>query len=1003
MSAAPQTGPNETKAAPSAGETDVFGTGVTSPGPDGESQAAEPAESTAPSRRPAGPGPARPSPKVRQGGGLARLRDDLRALEVSAARPRDTLIALAAVALLLGAGVAALGRMGAPVDRLEGVAQSVTSLRWQDDAVLELGTAGTGVVRWQASGDSVQADADPDRAGRTVLSLPPMQSGAVYAERPAVTLWSSVPELQPDMLGTAQDLLRSEGRLPLLQFRLAADDPNAAPNLVPYRLDSGTDAVLRNDPTGFTAMTVSPDGQVTFTGDVSGGVQAQQLLSYSLQSEAPARLDLYDFGLARDTGDGLVQPAAVVALAAAGTGEGARLAAASSDGRIVALRAVDAAKQSPEALPLRNMEAVAAGLPQPALWAEPVDVAGVLGAGIGEGLLPLGFSRDGGAILLHDTGGNRLIQAEIGGQALVALPLAPGGVAAPPDPAELGDALTDLPLLTNATARLLLGGLPVAAASDAGGAADPAVYRALRKAVPWKLPLDLLQGDVALPLLSRASFGRPGAARDPESGRVALWTGRGVVFVLTPGVEKLGASFGNGQPVADAAFEPGSGALVILYADGTARRWTPGPGAPSNLRFAPPAYADGGPPGEALALSFPPGEMVTLVQWSRTATAPSILRRYDRASAAPLGPGLDIGFDTFFLPDRSNLLVTSLDGWDVRIRDARNGATVVDAVFEGSVVRLAPSSDGQNLGVVIRDDKVWTLRLAPTGGGTPPPVPDDLADALSAAPLIAVPLPVPVVRDGLALSADGNTLLARTRDGGLYAARPADAAGDCCIALRRILPGVVALRALLSPDGSQALVAGADHILWRVALDGGDVAVPLVQLAGPVRSLALSPDGRRLAVAAEGAAPLVVTLGMAARLAALPVIGHAPHVRPAPLAAREMPPAALSAGQGVDAILVGRFRRLSDAVALRDAVRTTLPGLRILQNGAVYDVIADLGAEDARDMATLRKALARARMAAPGTRGAALVALAALCRGPVAAGAVPPVDLRCGAGGPTAN
>lgn len=935
-------------------------------------------------------------------GPLARLRGDVAALAASPARPRDTLIVLAALSVIVIAGGLSLANLTKPVARIEGVERPVSALRWVDDGLLELGTAGAGVATWQVSAGAAEADTDPDRRDRTVLSLPPMPpDGSDFAQRPAVTLWVSAPEAPPDMSALMQRMIANEGRLPLLEFRQTTDDPADPPRFIPHHVALGTDAVLGEDLPGVTATSVSPDRSIAFTGDALGAVEAQDLSGVPSATVGPATLDLYDFGLPGETGEGPVQPAAVVALAAAGTGNGERVAAAAADGRIVVLRAVDPAAQSPEVLPLRNVLATDAGLPPPELWVEPVGAEVLDQQGVGGGLDPIGFSRDRSVLTFRDTAQARLIQVEVGGTAQAVLPYDAGNTGAVIEPAALADMLTDLPLLQGDLLNLLFAEWRTAAAGGSVSPQDAAFQQTLRQTLPWKLPLDLLLGTATSPVTgpaTRASIGQPGSARDPDTGRIALFGSRGQIIVLTPGVEDQGDDLGDGRLVADAAFEPGTGALVVLYADGTARRWQPGTGAATDLVFAPPDSTDGAPPPEARALAFPPGEMVTLVHWSRTATAPAILRRYDRATAAPLGPGLDVGFEDFILPDRANLMISVLNGQEILLRDARTGVTVLNAVFEGGLVRLAPSNDGRDLGVVIRGDTIWTLRLDPPGGGAPPPLPDGLAYAPLGDP-VALSLPVAVARDGLSFSADGGTLLARTRDGQLYASRRGDIADDgpgpgCCIFLRRILPGVVALRAVLRPDGSHALVAGADHRLWRVSLIE-DEAAPLVQLAGPVRDMVLSPDGRRLALAAEDAGPMVVDLGPAAWLAALPGIGHAPYAVPLPLAARDMPPAAAPPDGAGDTIVLGTFARLSDAVALRDAVQGVWSEVRILQGAPFYAVTVTLDAEATRDLRTLRQALSRARASAPAARGASLAAFAALCPVPDAAGAVPPVDLRC--------
>jgi hypothetical protein len=959
---------------------------------------------------------------------MAHLRHDLAALNASPARPRDTLLALALLSLIVLAAGTVVATLARPVSRLQGIEQPVSSLRWVDDDLLELGTVGLGVVTWQVSSGTLQADADPDRADLTVLSLPMLPPGAVYEHRPAVTLLAT--PLAMDDSAFMQRALEAEGRLPILGFRGMQSDPDVQIHYVAQNLAVGADAILwyttahseglqlqwlstadgsviekgidyslADAQTRVTAMAASPAGEVALTGDENGSVAIVDLSPLASGSAGPPMLYLHDFGL---PGDGPVQPTAVVALAVSGTGEGLRVAAAAADGRIVILRAVDSAEQSPEILPLRNMLATDAGLPMPTLWVEPVGTNALLGAGDSTPFELLGFARDRSTVMFHDSARNRLIQAEVGGTALAVLPLGPAAAPSAVEPAALTDAISDLPFLRDQALRLLLGGLQVASAAGAANPPAASYYQTLREALPWKLPFDLLLGTTASLVTepaTRASTGQRGSARDPDTGRVVLWDNLGQILVLTPGDENQSADFGDGRLVADAAFEPGSGALVVLYADGTARRWSPGAGAARDFSFAAPAGPDGAPLAEALALAFPPGEMVTMVHWSRTATAPAVLRRYDRATATPLGPGIDVGFEDFILPDRSNLIISEVNGQGVLLRDTRTGATVLEAAFEGGLVQIAPSNDGRDLGVVTSGDAIWTLRIDPPGGGTPPPIPTDLSYLPLGEP-VAVPLPAGVAREGLTLSNDGGTLLARTRDGQLFASRrgaitSVGAGAGCCIELRRILPGVVALRAALTLDGSQALVAGADHMLWLVDLDEGDTETPLVQLGGPVRHLALSPDGTRLSVAAEGMEPVVVDWGRAAWLSALPIIGHAPYVVPAPLRAREIPLAALPLATNVDTVVLGTFTRLSDAVALRDSVRATWSNVSILQIDLLYTVTVGLGEAETRSLSELRQSLAQVRAAAPAASGASLAVFSALCPTQDSTATVPPVDVRC--------
>jgi len=467
-----------------------------------------------------------------------------------------------------------------------------------------------------------------------------------------------------------------------------------------------------------------------------------------------------------------------------------------------------------------------------------------------------------------------------------------------------------------------------------------------------------------------------GSAIDLQTGRAALWGDKIGLFLISLDSTDLGPEIGNFQPIADAAFEPVTGALVVLGPDGVARRFATDLAEATALTFAPPEQDKGAPAPDALALSFPPDEAVVLVLWARTATTQAVVRRYDRATGEPLGEGLEVGFEDMILPDRSALLISNPNGEELQVRDARTGGTVLHVLFEGGNVQLTPSSDGRDLGVVTRGDAIWTLRTDPPQGGTPPDVPSDLA-LLRLDDQVAVPLPGGVAAGGLALSQTGGTLLVRKRNGQIYAARPAEIGSrdndlPCCIVLRPVLPGVVAVLAALTPDGRTALIAGADHLVWRVDL-ATDRATPLLHLAGPVRAMALSADGARLALAADGAAPVVIRLarGWVARL---PLIGTLPHDVPATLGRRYPHGPGLPADAAGDTIVLAAFADLQAAVALRSRTRTS--GSGILQSGDLYLVTIPVGASDLR---TARQSLAAARALDPASRGASLHTRALLC------------------------
>ena len=712
-----------------------------------------------------------------------------------------------------------------------------------------------------------------------------------------------------------------------------------------------------------TAMTATLDGTAAILSDRTGQITRLNLAYPDSNGAIVAFLYRGIFPRVSPEGTEPMPGSSVTALAISGSG--AQIAAAAEDGRIALLRAVESQLQVQQTPPGPMFEAEEVGLAPPDLWVEPVRFApGIVQT---TDLTAMGFSQDGQTFTFEDVPGNRYVQVDVGGTRQAEIAIWPGEFGDEPASSDFvnwtAPVIANMPLLDTAA------NLQTLADAVAGTSVLLPPELTLRDALPWQLPLGFAN---AVSVWS-------GSALDPGSDRAVVWGESGVVHLLSPDREVFGPDLGTGNTVADAAFEPVTGALIVLSPDGTAFRITDGntPGVP--LSFAPPTPADKAPAPDALALAFPPDEAVTLVLWSRTATAPAVVRRYDRATGEPLDEGLDVGFEYTILPDHSALLLSTVNGQELLVRDARTGGTVLHVLFEGGSVALAPSSDGRDLGIVRRGDAIWTLRLAPPGGGTPPPLPADLA-VTRLDDKVAVPLAGGVARDGLWLSAAGDTLLVRARTGQMYVARPAEIPNrdndlPCCIPLRPVLPGLVANDAALLPAGDVALVAGADHVIWRVDLDTDDAA-PLLQMAGPVRAMALSPDGTRLAVAAEGAAPVVIDVARAGWLSRLPVIGHAPYVTPLPLGLRYLPDRGLPRDEDADTILLAVLPDLDDALALRDVARATALPARILRSGNLYLVTLPLAG--AGPLAA-RADLVRARSMSPATRGAILHRHALLC------------------------
>ncbi len=946
---------------------------------------------------------------------LRRLRQDLASLATLPAAPRDAMLALA----VLVAGVAAAGvtmtRLGSGVQVLDGEAltlpdgrpRSVTALQWDSATLLSIGTAGAGVVTWDAATGALLPDPVVVRAGRTVLALPPLPPGAGFVQRPAVTLRTTVPTgdevpvSEQENQALAASVLGGEGRLPVLTFSQGGTGP-VPEHAVSDRIAVGAGAVLtdlavagpdfpvrfistqdgqpsRDDdlfrlaPLAITSMVTTADGTAAVLGGQSGSMFGLALEYPTTGDTTPAIMSTVIFRGSSGSGDAAIPDSAVTALAISGSGD--QVAAAAEDGRIILLRAREVQLQAQQTPPGPTFDVEAVGIAPPDLWVEPVPFAP--GTVMTTDLVPLGFSLDGQAFTFEDVPGNRFVQVDVGGTRQAEIPIVPRELA--PEAASsdfvnwTAPVIANLPLLDTAAILqvVILPDLQTFADAAGGAVVEPPPKLTLRDALPWQLPLSLADTKTLW----------SGSALDPGTRRAVIWGEAGEVYLLSPDSEDLGPDLGTGTAVADAAFEPVSGALIVLSPDGTAFRITDGnaPGVP--LTYPPPVPPDKAPPPDAQALSFPPDEAVTLVLWSRTATAPAFVRRYDRATAAPLDEGLDVGFEYTILPDHSALLLSTVNGEELLVRDARTGGTVLHALFEGGGVELAPSPDARSLGIVRRGDAIWTLRLTPLGGGFPLPYPADLTVSLLH-DQIAVPLAGGVAKDGLWLSAAGETLLVRARNGRMFVARPAEIPNrdndlPCCIPLRRLLWGLVATDAVLLPAGDVALVAGVDQVIWRVDLETDDAA-PLLQMAGPVRAMALSSDGARLAVAAEGAAPVVIDLARAGWLSGLPVIGHAPYATPLPLGPRYLPDRGLPAGADPDMILLAVLLSRDEAIALRATAAAMALDARILRSGNLYLVTLPL---EGRSPLASRAELARARAMSPVTRGAMLHRDDQLCPG----------------------
>lgn len=945
-----------------------------------------------------GPAPPQPDPAASSPGPARMIR-----LPPPPARPRDAVLALAVLALGMALGLGALVMSGPVVQHLDGPAlldangrpRVVTALQWDGPDRLSIGTAGSGIVTWNASKGELAPDPVLQRAERTILSLPPLPAGTSFAERPAITLRTSVPPIDQSLgfesgnLGLLQSELNAEARLPVLTFRRGAAD-QAGEHSVADPIAIGKDVILTRRPDGgpgmqlrfistssgqraeysetpapqvtllqtvpATAVAPVPDGSDAVIGDQNGSVYVTMLDQGTAAVAQP--LDMLEFTLSSlDTPD-LRSAITARQISAAGhpvtslavSADGNHVAAAADDGRIVILRSDEIAPGNSRLSPAREAQEV--GLAPPDLWVEPVALP-VTAPGAGT-YLPLGFSLDGQTITFVSSVDSRLVSLEVGGNRTSA----EASIPASRIPANI------ISQQLQRTAPLI---------SNMWGGAFAGLS-------PTGTPGDARQGQLPARLLFTTTIWE-GSAIDPETGRAVVWRESGEVYIPSPDGEELGSDLGNGQPVADAAFEPLTGALVVLQRDGTAQRLPVDASRPTQLTFAPPQRTDQAPPPDALELSFPSDEMTTLVLWSRTATSPAMLRRYDRATAAPLDAGLELGFDLPVLPDHAALLVSAVNDRELVVRDARSGSTVLQTVFGGGRLILSPTPYGRELGVVIQNGGIWTLRLAPRAGGAP---------VGSALPLrvtvsnetIAAPVAGGIARDGLSLSANGDTLLVRSRRGQIYAARPARITAraneaPCCIRLRSLMTGTVATRAVLSPDGDTAVVAAADHALWHVHLDTG-AAQPLIQMAGPVRALALSPDGTYLAAAADGLAPVVLRLDHAAWISRLPLVGHRPYVVPPVMGPRFLPDAGLPPDVEPDTILLAVLPDTGSATALLGVAQAA--GVLARAVTAQNRILVTTPLEGPGLIAA-RRQLARVRALAPETKGAILHRFELLCPG----------------------
>lgn len=938
-----------------------------------------------------GDAPTSPSPSAEVAleppSGLRRLRNDLRALTARHARPREAGTGLAVVAAGVVAVLLTVTLSDPAVTRLDGPAltdddgrpRPVTALQWDGPDLLSIGTIGAGVVTWEATTGALVADPVAARASRTVLALPALPSGTTFAERPAVTLRTREPdadevlESAQEKLALSQFVLLHEARLPVLTFSLDGQGPVpehavgdgvvvGAAAVLTDLAEVGPDIPLRRiatdgseesvdwefSPPGFGPATAiatanSTGAPLVWVGDGQGDVfnVPTDFFTDSTRFRMPGSLAV--FPRVSPTGEVSLPGSSVTSLAVSGDGQ--HIAAAAEDGRIVLLRddrGTQRAVQSPD---VSLVEAQEVGLAPPDLWVEPVVVPA--DASNPAGNIPLGFAQDGQTFAWEGRDSGRVMWTEVGGTGpvLTNVWLDSGGPSSLPD----GVRFALSPLVAN-LARLATTEIAGPTLNDMAELFPPAK-------APW---VD--------------------SAVDPATGRAAVWSDDGELIILSSDLWPSGTYRGTFDSIADAAFEPVTGALVILSRDGTAWRITEAGGTIGSPNFLPPDSPENAPPPDALALSFPPDEMTTLVLWSRTATAPAYVRRYDRLTGEPLDDGLDVGFEDAVLPDHSAFLISEINGEELLIRDARTGGTILRALFEGGALQLCPTAYGRELGTVTRDGQIWTLRLGRNGDAAPPEFPAELSVMLSNDRL-AVPLAGGVAPGGLWLSANGDTLLVRGRTGGMFAARPAeipdrDSDLACCIPLRPILPGIVATDAVLLPSGDTALVTGADHMIWRVDLDGGDSA-PLIQLAGPVRAMSLSPNASLLAIAADGGPPLVIRLARAVWLSRLPSIGHAPYASPPPMGLRYLPPRGLPRGETADTILLATLPDLRDAEAVRASTVGLAPmAAAILRSGDLYLVVMPITSTDPLEV---RRELAQARAISPVTQGAMLQQLNLLC------------------------
>jgi cytochrome c len=173
-------------------------------------------------------------------------------------------------------------------------------------------------------------------------------------------------------------------------------------------------------------------------------------------------------------------------------------------------------------------------------------------------------------------------------------------------------------------------------------------------------------------------------------------------------------------------------------------------------------------------------------------------------------------------------------GADGRIAIWTSGKTEPDAVLEGHtapIVALAASPDGAALASASWDH---TVRLWPLAGGTPRVLDQHTQNV-----------------NGVAFSADGRALISVSYDQSVRIWPLTGAQTPT------VVPMPTPLNAVAAGGDGEIAVGGADGKVYFLAADGGRVG-EVTAGPRPVISIAISPDGARLAAAGIGGAVAVI-------------------------------------------------------------------------------------------------------------------------------------------------